>query len=328
MASVAQKWKQFITTLKQGAADIPVRPIILESWKRSRDAGVDAVPEGTLLRRVEADELTARLAANAQLLKFAQPAMERFSRNFATMKHVIYLVDGAGIVLFSTGNSPDMMVQGLMPGFDWSEKTMGTNGAGTALASNQPVAVLGPEHYQLRYHAAACLGAPVHGPKGEVIAALDFSMGVDDARPEHFSAVVQLAGDIERAVSGGVTVLNVDDDDSQRYAVSRLLEISGFMVLEAATGMEALNCAKLLPSVILLDVNLPDMNGFEVCKRLKSDPTTQKIPVLHLSATYTQPADKSKGLQMGAAAYLTHPIEREVLVTAIGGVLRSGSKSL
>jgi CheY-like chemotaxis protein len=83
-----------------------------------------------------------------------------------------------------------------------------------------------------------------------------------------------------------LTILNVDDDDASRYATSRILRQAGFEIIEAATGAEALRLAKENPDLVILDVNLPDMDGFEVCERIKADPATSLIPVLHLSAVH------------------------------------------
>src|SRR5262249_48329409 len=84
---------------------------------------------------------------------------------------------------------------------------------------------------------------------------------------------------------GGVsaTILNVDDDLATRYAVTRTLQRAGFTVREASTGQEALALARENPDLILLDVQLPDITGFEVCQRLKADPATAPIPVLQMS---------------------------------------------
>ena len=70
---------------------------------------------------------------------------------------------------------------------------------------------------------------------------------------------------------GKPRILNVDDDEGSRYAVTRVLELAGFEVGEAGNGEEALRMARdLHPDLVLLDVNLPDIKGFEVCRRLKS----------------------------------------------------------
>jgi CheY-like chemotaxis protein len=81
-------------------------------------------------------------------------------------------------------------------------------------------------------------------------------------------------------------ILNVDDDESGRYARSRLLRQAGFAIIEAATGEQALAlAAERRPALILLDVNLPDRNGFEVCRAIKQDfPDTL---VVQVSASFT-----------------------------------------
>ena len=118
-------------------------------------------------------------------------------------------------------------------------------------------------------------------------------------------------------------LLNVDDYDAARYTRTQHLERAGFRVREAASGAEALSLAAAeRPSLVLLDVNLPDMSGFEVCRRLKREPRTAGTPVLHLSATYTNDAYKITGLEGGADGYLTEPVEPPVLIATIHALLR------
>jgi len=105
-----------------------------------------------------------------------------------------------------------------------------------------------------------------------------------------------------------VTVLNINDEDAIRYVLSRMLRSSGYTVVDAASGQEGLRLAADGPDVILLDVQLPDIHGYRVCEMLKADPSTASIPVLMISANFVLPADQAAGLQIGAAAYLTHPI--------------------
>jgi CheY-like chemotaxis protein len=78
------------------------------------------------------------------------------------------------------------------------------------------------------------------------------------------------------------TVLVVDDTEAQRYTTSYALRKAGFEVIEAATGRRALAMAEQQPDMILLDIVLPDLDGIEVCRRLKSNPATSEIPVIHL----------------------------------------------
>jgi len=118
------------------------------------------------------------------------------------------------------------------------------------------------------------------------------------------------------------TILAVDDNDAIRYSVARRLRDAGFHVIEAATGAEALRLAREEPVLITLDINLPDIDGFEVCRRLKNDPATREIPVLHLSASCVGPDHRVRGLDGGADAYLTAPIDQQELVATVKALLR------
>src|SRR5215813_3595193 len=119
-------------------------------------------------------------------------------------------------------------------------------------------------------------------------------------------------------------ILLVDDNEGGRYALSRLLRREGFDVIEAATGQEALRLAAAVPppDLIILDVKLPDMSGLTVCHTLKQQPATAHLPVLHLSAIYVQDSDKVQGLESGADAYLTGPIDPPVLLATLRSLLR------
>jgi PAS domain S-box-containing protein len=117
-------------------------------------------------------------------------------------------------------------------------------------------------------------------------------------------------------------ILNVDDDAAGRYAITCILRKAGFAVVEAATGREALRLAEERPDLVVLDVNLPDINGFEVCRQIKANPRTADIPVVHLSATFVGSADRATGLEKGADGYLTQPLEPQELVATIKALLR------
>ena len=121
------------------------------------------------------------------------------------------------------------------------------------------------------------------------------------------------------------TVLVVDDTEGNRYATSRILRQAGFTVTEAATGREALAALRDDPDVVVLDVNLPDMTGFEVVEHMRRIPAQAMVPVLHLSASYTTTSDQARGLDTGADAYLTHPIDPPVFVATVRALVRSRS---
>jgi two-component system, sensor histidine kinase len=123
---------------------------------------------------------------------------------------------------------------------------------------------------------------------------------------------------------GKLTILNVDDYEPARYARTKLLRGWGFDVREASTGAEALRLATLEPpALVILDVHLPDMNGFEVCRRLKRDHDGSAMPVLHVSATFTSGEHQALGLSGGADGYLVEPVEPAVLRVTIDTLLRA-----
>jgi PAS domain S-box-containing protein len=118
-------------------------------------------------------------------------------------------------------------------------------------------------------------------------------------------------------------VLVVDDNPATRYSTTRVLRSSGFGVREAATGLEGLDRADAAVDLVVLDVHLPDIDGFEVCRRLRANPVTSRTPVIHLSAAFIKDVDKVQGLDAGANGYLTHPVEPPVLVAAVNAFLRT-----
>jgi two-component system, cell cycle sensor histidine kinase and response regulator CckA len=118
------------------------------------------------------------------------------------------------------------------------------------------------------------------------------------------------------------TILYVDDDELSRLALRTILGRAGFRVTEAATGRDALRLANDHPDLVLLDVNLPDIDGFEVCRQIKAHPATHRIPVLHLSAMYVTSEDRTHGLEGGADGYLTKPVEPQELIAHLRAMLR------
>jgi signal transduction histidine kinase/DNA-binding response OmpR family regulator len=126
-----------------------------------------------------------------------------------------------------------------------------------------------------------------------------------------------------RSTSSPPTLLTVNDYAPGRYATCRTLRDAGFRVLEASTGAEALSIAEAeKPDLVLLDINLPDIDGFEVCRRLRANPRTATVAILQTSASYVERTDRIRGLEGGADAYLIEPIERDELLATVGALLR------
>jgi len=111
-------------------------------------------------------------------------------------------------------------------------------------------------------------------------------------------------------------LLLVDDDEAKRYVIATWLRRAGHTVIEVATGREALDQVGAA-ELVLLDVNLPDISGYEVCRQIKGDPRTAAIPVIQVSATAVGASDKAQGLTQGADAYLVDPTEPEELLAVV-----------
>lgn len=113
------------------------------------------------------------------------------------------------------------------------------------------------------------------------------------------------------------SILIADDNPANLQVLSKLLEQSGFQVFVAKNGTSVCDKAVLIqPDIILLDVRMPGIDGFEVCKRLKQESNTKNIPVIFLSAL-DQTSDKVTGFQVGGADYITKPFHREEVLARI-----------
>ena len=116
-------------------------------------------------------------------------------------------------------------------------------------------------------------------------------------------------------------ILVVDDNPASLYATSRILRSAGFEVIEADNGSRAMTLAEEDISLLVLDINLPDMDGFEVCRQLRARSRTAYLPIVHLSATFMESSDMAQGLAAGADSYLTHPADPTVLIATVKALL-------
>ena len=116
-------------------------------------------------------------------------------------------------------------------------------------------------------------------------------------------------------------VLIVDDSPSQRVVLQRIVEKMGHHVITAEDGAAAVVVARAeIPDLILMDVVMPNLNGFQATRQISKDPTTSHIPVI-LVTTKDQATDKVWGMRQGAKAYVTKPVDATYLSTAINGLL-------
>ena len=121
--------------------------------------------------------------------------------------------------------------------------------------------------------------------------------------------------------SSPATVLLVEDNEDNLRIYSTFLTYSGYRVLEAADGEAGLALAQSeLPDVILIDVSIPKMDGYEVTRRLKSDPATAQIPVIALTA-HALPSDRDRARDAGCDGYIPKPAEPRLVVAEVRKML-------
>ena len=116
-------------------------------------------------------------------------------------------------------------------------------------------------------------------------------------------------------------ILIVDDDPYILMSLDYLMRVNRFDVLVARNGTEALESINSnKPDLILLDIMMPDVDGYEICNRLKSDPQTKEIKIVFMSAR-TKPSDIQKGYDLGASLYITKPFSTRDLLKQIKELL-------
>lgn len=131
------------------------------------------------------------------------------------------------------------------------------------------------------------------------------------------SALIVMVNDTPR--SGDInmaTILVIDDSLTEREYLKEILESTGFQVLTAINGEQALNTLKTnQPDIIFLDIVMPQMNGYEVCRKIKENPKTKSVPIIICSAK-SEEFDRYWGMKQGADAYITKPFRpKELLQT-------------
>jgi signal transduction histidine kinase len=118
-------------------------------------------------------------------------------------------------------------------------------------------------------------------------------------------------------------ILVVDDNESGLYAKRRILENGGFEVIEAHSGYEALRLAHSeRPDLALLDIKLPDIDGYEVCRRLRADATTASMAIVHITASFERPEDHVRGLEAGADTFLLVPTDPSIVIATARALIR------
>jgi two-component system cell cycle response regulator DivK len=116
-------------------------------------------------------------------------------------------------------------------------------------------------------------------------------------------------------------ILLVEDNDANRYLETFLLESNGYTVIHAANGFEALTRARTeQPDLILMDIQMPEMDGYEAARRLRDAPETASIPIVAVTS-YAMEGDRERAMRLGFVAYLEKPISTETFVAEIESFL-------
>ena len=116
------------------------------------------------------------------------------------------------------------------------------------------------------------------------------------------------------------SILVVDDSMAARYAMARGVRSHGYTTVEAASGSEALELARFA-SAVILDVNLPDVHGFEVCRILRAQKQTRRIPIVNISSQTGEGSNSTDADNVGANAYMPAPVDIEALVDLLDRLL-------
>jgi signal transduction histidine kinase len=117
-------------------------------------------------------------------------------------------------------------------------------------------------------------------------------------------------------------ILVIDDSEVNRYVLSHMLKRSGYMVIQAEDGKSGMALLSELPDIAIIDVNLPDITGIEIARKIKSNPTTAATMVLNISASHTRTKDRVLALESGADGYLLQPVDPQEFLATVSSLFR------
>lgn len=192
---MVEAWRRFIA----GEQDVAVEPDILASWRRCRAAGV--APNAPVFREIEERELQRRLAVTTGLVGAVVPHLIWLSTTLAGVDHATCVIDEDGIVLWSTGSAGLLDRLRMRRGVDWSERHMGTNGAGTALATGGSIAIRDGHHYCRTWHDLTGLGVSLIDPDGDRRGAIGLITAMADSDLGRLLAVRHIGHALERELA-------------------------------------------------------------------------------------------------------------------------------
>ena len=118
-------------------------------------------------------------------------------------------------------------------------------------------------------------------------------------------------------------IVVIDDNPATLYSTTRILQTGSFQVSSFGTGFDGLGAIDSSVDAVVVDINLPDIDGIEIVRRLRAGPETSGLPIIHLTATKVEDEDRVEGLDAGSDAYLTHPVHPQVLLATVRTLLRA-----
>jgi two-component system, cell cycle response regulator DivK len=132
---------------------------------------------------------------------------------------------------------------------------------------------------------------------------------------------------VETSARIGKTVLLVEDNEDNRIIYSTVLRHVGYQVVEAEDGVQAVALARSArPDLILMDISIPHLDGWEATRILRKDPATQNTPIIALTA-HALPDDRQRAVQLGFTAYLAKPVEPRAVLAEVRRWLGTGDKT-
>lgn len=216
---IKKSWERFI---KEGIIEgESVREIVLDSWERCHNYNVDPI-KSKPIAVYQGTELEKHLNKYRKLIDVSIPVMKNLLNFVGDGNFVIVLADEHGCLLEMFGDEKvksSAVAGDFVPGMNWSEKTIGNNGVGTALFLDKPVQVFGREHYWLDAHRWTCSGAPIHDPHGRLIGALVISGSYEKVHPHTLGMVVTAVNAIENQLKLEEAVSLLEISNNYKNAV-------------------------------------------------------------------------------------------------------------
>ncbi len=197
IAAVKDAWNAYV---RHGSRSPGVRDVVYDAWERCHQY-FRLDPYRMRYQPLEPARLAQARTANAALITAARPHMERLHQSFGSQPHLVALADPSVYILLILADPQTQIVgrqAALFEGASWHERDCGSNGVGTAIAINQPVVLVGREHYMDAYANWTCLGIPLHGPGGEIIGGIDVSVPTTDLDVETWNWMLAVAEAAER----------------------------------------------------------------------------------------------------------------------------------